>query len=383
MAYYEYPFEVRLIWALQNKELPMQYSLLLNLMSSDERKALVSEMGLSFYQEGQLSSHELQELIQEELSGGNGEEDTMVKSVLVARGQVELLRPLFDYDRDYYWITARAAIFGQLSVLKFILEQTPPDQREDLLIMAFRNALSAGQLETMQWLVEAGAVVVETTGFYNPLNEIPAGRVDMMEFVASKYPNPALLDSHLMASVNRSVYRYQSVQPPLDTAKIAFVVSHLSDPGRYGRQLEGLLHEALHEKNWSVADLLLARRSPQEQSRLLTRLVEDELTASPSNLELAAYALQHGADPSAVLVFAASVGDLELLQQSLNKGAGHFDWALTEALEAGARQPAVVKELLARGARTYKYSFNSDFTLARDYEAEEPGYVSSDNEDYY
>lgn len=364
MAYLEYPFGVRLIWALRNQELPLQYLLLLELMSSDQRKALVSEMGLSLTQEGELSAHELQELIQHELMVDNGEGDTMVKSVLIARGQVELLRPMFDYARDYYWATAQAAAQGQLPVLEFILQQTPEDQREDVLTMAFRNALSAGQLETMQWLVDAGAVVVETTGFYNPLNEIPAGRVDMMEFVASQYPKAELLDFHLMVSVDRSPYRYQSFQLPLDTAKIAFVVNHLSDPGRYQRQLNGLLHEALHEKNWAVAQLLLARRSPQDRSRLLTRLVEDELTPSASNLETASYALQHGANPSSVLIFAASVGDLELLQQALRKGAGHFDWALTEALEAGARHPAIVEALLNAGATTNNYSFNSDFTVA-------------------
>lgn len=389
MTSQEYPFAARLMWVLEERsQLPLQFNLLLELMNNAQRLELVSHFNHYSSKTEPISIETL--LTEIALNLNSYGSPALLQGILAYEGLLELLQVHYrSTDRE---LVAKAAIRGgQLEVLRWLLA------RPDVAPVRF----------------EEGRGVLEM---------VPFGRVDVLDFViwsffaeeaASPHFDGTLLDLLLVWPGWPNVTG--DSQPEFtDMAKLTYIMKKLADPPAMGDRLIRYAKVALKDDNMTAVELLLSRFDTRHRRMVVDAILEE---LSPQRLRYAdrrpsrekametledygrtyqarvLYLLSQGADPDQVLYFGASTGNLELVRAALEHGATDLEGALDD--QAGGRYPEVARLLVAKGARSSRYTFDADFNVTRDTEEEryqriwlrssdedESEYDSSSDDDY-
>lgn len=363
----ELPFSVQLVSQFrQGYEPVLQQLLLVELMSSQQRNELYQQLSLQdlgqHFGQPEITAGMLWDGLRELAAQRQLSLPELAARAWAYLGRLDQLEPLVITSPGHEATALEAAVLAQQrAVLEFLIAR--PLGSDFLLRYALRKAISQGKLELLQWLgdiVPEGARRSPLSGGYYFFQDVPPGRLDIVEYMLSFYSDPVMLNRALL-SIIASFRNDNQGRKIWEMDKLELVLSRLQQPDAdITQELEEWSLLAYEQGDMEVADRLLSPLPQQERLKWLTWMAEEE------GLHLD-YLLEQGVAPNLILFKAAQQHLPQTVEAALDRGATN----LTEALEAGAYSPAVVALLLARGATTDKFAFNPDFTVAHDYEQED------------
>lgn len=364
MASQEYPFAARLMWVLEQRPRPpMQFNLLLELMNNAQRLELVSHFN---HYPSKSESISIETLL------------TEIGLNLNSYGSPALLQGILAYE-------------GLLELLQ--VHYQPPDRE-----LVTKAAIRGGQLEVLRWLLARPDVApVRFEEGLGVLEMVPFGRVDVLDFVISSFFADQAASPHFDETLLDLLLVWPGwpnvtgdPEPDfIDLAKLTYIMGRLISPAAMVGRLIRYARVALEHNNIQAVELLLSRFDTRHRRMVVDAILEE---LSPQRLRYAdrrpsreeametledyghryqtriLYLLSQGADPDQVLYFGASTGNLELVRAALEHGATDFEGALDD--QAGGRYPEVARLLVAKGARSSRYTFDVDFNVTRDTEEE-------------
>lgn len=375
-AYSSYSLPVQLLLQYRDGYQPTQQQLLLlELESPEERRELYLQLTMEEWQKSEApTAQELLELLQEMAQDSMAFPDYIEVRVRAGRGELAALVPLLGLPRADSWAIEASVRFERLPVLEYVLTRVP-DPRSLNLEQAIRGAINEGKLELLQWLEQFVPAGKEVPDLYQ-VESVPPGRADILAYILKFYTDQKELNwtiRQMIENFPETGFDYDG-EIEWDFDKLRVAMPLFRDPTPYEQnELQNYASNAYYGDHLEAADLLLSPLEPAQRSAWADRMAEQE----PRNLK---YLLERGANPNLILVEAARRERLDLMEAALARGATDLNYALEEAVS----KPTVVGWLLARGARTDKYEFNPDFTIAHDYEQEEydqHSYSSGSDED--